>query len=232
MDSQQPHLMIVMKNLYTVILSTMFLQAIIMSDESKYFDFQLRIPLHLQYGDLYTNRLGKFGFSAWSIFSDVTDDNNRTANFNIAGPFVQYGQKGSWLEVMGGFKRTEDGYYDPAVDVRLLDKSLPRLNIRAELAYFPSESRRRFYAWIAMDTPVPIGKYQVLAGFESEDIVSYSGKNDSLGIGPRLVVPLPFVSKISPSLSSSITITYQFRNDRDFVRCYLGLSYVFGKKQM
>lgn len=192
--------------------------------------FQLRIPIHLQYTGLHTNNLGSFGIAAWTIFSDVTEKNNNTASFNVVGPLWQYDKKGSWLEVMSGYKRTEDGFSDPALDVRLFDRTLPKVNIAAEIAYFPREERRRIYTWLAADTPITLGNCQMRVGFESENILSCIRRKDSLGIGPRVVLPLPFVSKISPLLSSSIVTTYQHRNDRDFVRCYLGITYRFGKK--
>ncbi|OHA24944.1 MAG: hypothetical protein A3C79_03100 [Candidatus Taylorbacteria bacterium RIFCSPHIGHO2_02_FULL_45_28] len=215
------------------LLTAMFLGAIGIQSAEKPDDslaFQLRIPIHLQFTGLHTNSLGSFGIAAWTIFSDVTEEDNNTANFNVIGSLWQYGERGSWLEVMGGYKRTEDGFNDPALDIRLFDRTVPKVNIAAEIAYFPREERRRLYTWLAMDIPISLRKYQARIGLESENIVSCSGRRDSLGIGPRLVLPLPFVSKISPALSSSLTTTYQYRNDRDFVRCYLGLTYKFGKK--
>ncbi|MEK9201111.1 MAG: hypothetical protein AAB909_04020 [Patescibacteria group bacterium] len=193
-------------------------------------DFQLRLPVHIQYVGLYTNHVGRFGLAAWNIFSDVTHEDDPTATFSILGPLWQYDKKGSWFEIMGGVRRGEDGYVDPAIDIRLHDRTLSWIHITAELAYFPREERRRLYGYLAVDTPIRLGTYQMSVGFESENIISYSGKEDSFGIGPRLVLPIPWIKKISPSLSSSFTLAYQHRNDRDFVRCYLGCMYVFGKK--
>lgn len=194
-------------------------------------DFQLRVPVHLQYFGLHTNTAGNFGLAAWNIFADVTAPRNETATFSAFGPLWQYDTKGSWIEIMAGFRRNEDGYVDPALDIRLSDRTFRRLGLFAELAYFPKEERRRVYAYLAADTPVQLGSYAVRVGFESESILSLAGKHDSLGIGPRLVLPLPFVSRISPHLSSSISIGYQYRTDQDFVRCYVGCTYVFGRKK-
>lgn len=219
-----------MKKLYPY-LTALFLYFMLLNakgDEN--LDLQFRIPFHLQYSGLYTNSLGNFGLAAWNIFSDVTEKHNKGANFFATGPLWQYGEKGSWLEIMGGFKRNENGYNDPAIDIRLFDRTLPRLNLAAEISFFPRQERRRIYGWLAADTPIPFGGYQARVGLESEGVVSLIGKRDSFSIGPRIVLPLPFVSRISPHLSSSLTTTYQFRNDGDFVRCYLGFTYKFGKK--
>lgn len=193
------------------------------------FDFQFRIPIHIQYVDIYNSELGNFGLAGWTIFSDITALKNETASLHVFGPLWQYDKNGSWLEVMGGFKRNDDGYNEPVFDIRLLDRNIPRVNLMAEIAYFPREERRRLYTWMAADTPISLGKYQIRLGIESENIFSCVGKKDSLGIGPRVVMPLP-IEKISPSLSSSFTVTYQSRNDQDFLRCYLGLTYRFGRK--
>lgn len=191
-------------------------------------DFQLRIPFHLQYLNIHTNRLGSFGLAAWTILSDVTAKNNETSTLSLIGPLWNYDQKGGWLEIMGGSKRNDDGYIDPVFDLRLLDRSLPRVNCAVELAYFPRQERERVYAWFAIDTPIRIRDYVPRLGIESENIFSLSGR-DSLGIGPRLTLPLP-VNRISGKLSSALSMTWQYRNDQDFMRCYLGLACTLGKK--
>ncbi len=192
-------------------------------------DFQLRIPLHLQYSNIYSNNVGSFGIAAWNVFGDVTAHDRETATLSIAGPLWKYDNKGSWLEVMGGWRRSGDGYNEPVADLRFLDRTIRRLNIFGEVAYFPRVERRRFLTTLAIDTPIPLGSYKIRIGFESENIISCIGKPDSFGIGPRLVLPIPF-NRISPSLSAALAMTYQYRNDRDFFRCYLGVTYAFGKK--
>lgn len=220
-----------MKKLH-LCLGTMLFLATVKADAGELgntsFDFQFRSLFHIQYVDLHTNKLGSFGLAGWAIFSDVTAKNNETASFHVLGPLWQYGKKGSWFEVMGGLRRNEDGYNDPVVDLRLLDRTFSRINLMAELAYFPREERRRLYTWMAADTPIPLGRYQMRLGIESENIFSYSGQRDSWGIGPRLVFPIP-LQKISPALSSSLAVAYQHRNDQDFLRCYLGLTCKLGR---
>ena len=193
-------------------------------------DFQFRIPLHLQIPlSNGTNWYSGFGLAGWSVFTDTTAENNHAQNLLLGGISYDYGTRGSWVELMGGSKLNRDGYNDPVADFRFLDKSLARINLSGELAYFPRRERERFYILLAADTPLTLGKYTPRIGIESEDIFSLSGKRDSLGIGPRLVLPIPW--KIHPSVSASLTTAYQFRNDRDFVRCYFGLTYKFGKKK-
>ncbi len=202
------------------------------ADKAENPDIQARFPLHIQYLGLKTNSLGDFGIGIWNIFLDTTAKNNETRSFNLIGPLWQYDKKGSWFEILGGCIRNEDGYNDPIVDLRILDRTLPRINLTSEVGYFPRKERERFYTFLAADTPVQLGEYQVRVGFETENILSFAGKEDSLGIGPRLVLPIApkLLKRVSPGLSSSCTIAYQCRNDVDFLRLYVGVTYKFGGK--
>lgn len=187
-------------------------------------DFQLRIPFHLQYvpESWNKNKGTEFGIAGWAILPDVMAKNNNTASFLVFGPLIKYGE-GNWVEIMGGSRINDDGYIDPLINLRFLEKRIPRLNVFGDVEYFPGEKRQRLYSLFSADTPLNLGKYVVRVGVESEDIFSFSGKKDSLGIGPRIVLPLP--KKMSPFLTSSLTIAYQCRSDRDFLRCYLTFTY-------
>ncbi|MSR71660.1 MAG: hypothetical protein EXS50_03295 [Candidatus Taylorbacteria bacterium] len=191
-------------------------------------DLQFRIPLYVQYIPQQTNTMGSLGVAARVIFSDITVTNNGSAMFLAVGPLWQYGERGSVVEILGGARVNEDGYYDPLVNILVLDRSFTKLNLMADIAYFPREERRRLYGLFIADTPLTLGKYTMRYGLESENIISLTGKKDSFGIGPRIVFPLP-LTKISPSLTGAFSVGYQYRNDRDFVRGYLSLTYKFGK---
>ena len=124
---------------------------------------------------------------------------------------------------MGGCKRNEDGYLDPFINLRFLEKRIPHLNIGGDLEYYPGEKRERFYSLITADTPISLGKYSIRVGLESENIFSFSDKKDSLGVGPRIVLPIP--QKMLPFFTSSLTVGYQLRSDKDFLRCYITFTY-------
>jgi hypothetical protein len=207
-----------------VILLLLTLDARVIGAEDGGTDFQIRIPFHIQYPSIKTTTMGSFGLGAWTILPDVTATNNQAALFAVIGPLWQYDKKGSWVEIMGGSRRNEHGYKDQVIDLRLLDRTLTKINVITELAYFPRKERKRFYIYVAVDTPISLGKYKMRLGIESENVFSLSGKKDSLGIGPRLVLPIP-LGNVSSSISSSFTATYERRNDRDFVRCYLGTTW-------
>lgn len=190
-------------------------------------DFQFRIPLHLQYIPEQTNAFGKFGIGAWVGFPDITATENESSHLLLAGPLWQYDNKGSWVEFLGGVRNNKDGFRDPLANIRWRDRSLGPLQITADLAYFPQMERRRLYSLVTADVPLPIYKYQMRCGVEAETIISFTGKADSYGAGPRLVFPIP-LQRWSSHLTSSFAVAYQMRNDRDFVRCYLSLTYLFG----
>lgn len=216
-----------MKRTLQVILAWLSLSLRAFAEEAP--DFQVRIPFHVQYPRIETNEWGSLGLAAWALFPDVTAKGNETSTLNVVGPMFTYGGRGSWIEVLGGFRANDNGYMDPIADLRFLDRSFTKVNIFGELGYFPRAELRRMYVLVGADIPIPLGKYEPRLGFESEDIISYAGKKDSLGIGPRVLLPLP-LGKFIPGLSSSVALAYQFRNDRDFLRCYLGFTYTIGKK--
>jgi len=187
-------------------------------------DFQLRIPFHAQYvpESWKVDDKTELGIAGWAVLPDVMARGNNTATLFACGPLLKYGD-GSWAEIMGGCKRNEDGYTDPFVNLRFLEKRISRLNIGGDLEYYPGEERRRFYSLLTADTPISLGKYSMRAGLESENIFFFSGKKDSFGVGPRIVFPIP--QKLSPHFAVALTIGYQHRTDRDFLRCYLVFTY-------
>lgn len=186
-------------------------------------DFQLRIPFHLQYApESWANEKMTFGIAGWAVLPDVMANGNNTASLFAGGPLLKYGN-GSWAEIMGGCKRNEDGYSDAFINLRFLEKIIPSLNIGGDLEYYPGQARRRFYCLLTADTPVALGKYSMRVGIESENIFSFSSKKDSFGIGPRVVLPIP--QKLLPNFTTSLTVGYEHRTDRDFLRCYLAFTY-------
>ena len=192
-------------------------------------DVQLRIPIHYQIPFSTTNDVwSRFSLAAWTVLSNITAKDNNAQSLLVGGLSYDYGAKGSWIELLGGAKLTQDGYRDPLVNVRFLDKSFTRLSLSGDLEYFPRLERGRFYALLAADTPIRLWEYTFRLGVESENIFSFSGKDDSLGIGPRVVFPLPI--KIHPSITATFTVGYEFRNDRDFVRGYFAINYRPKKK--
>jgi len=181
-------------------------------------DFQVRIPLHLQAAK--GNK--KIGFAGWFVLPDTTAHGNRFASLVVAGALYRYDKRGSWIEFMGGARFNENGYKDPLVNIRFLDSTLKRFNFFGDIGCFPRESRKRFYWFLSADTPVQVRKFKFRVGVESENI-HFPGRRDSLGLGPRTVVPLPL--KLPQSLKLSVVTAYQFRSDRDFLRLYATLLY-------
>ncbi|MES2471041.1 MAG: hypothetical protein V4526_02305 [Patescibacteria group bacterium] len=194
-------------------------------------DVQARFPINIQYLNQNTNRFINAGATVRLIFPDVTAKDNETARLYLAGPLISYGKQGSTVELLGGERHNEDGFQDPIVNLRLLDRSLPRLYIGADLMLFPREERRRLYSLFTLETPLLIGSYQMRYGLESDNTFSFAGKEDSIGFGPRVVFPLP-LQKISQHLTAALAVGYQVRSgsDPDFLRCYFTLTYRLGKK--
>lgn len=188
-------------------------------------DLQLRMPFHLQL----MPEERRVGLGAWAVLPNVLAKGNQSALLTALGPLIEYDRKGSWIEFMGGSRLNDNGYVDPMLNVRLLDKNIPRVSLGADLEYFPREEQSRFYSLLSADTPVQIGPLSLRFGIESENIFSFSGKKDSLGVGPRIQYLLPLRSA---KFSAAVTASYEFRTDRDFARIYFGLTYrPFAKKK-
>lgn len=181
-------------------------------------DFQIRMPLHLQY----VPEGKKIGLAAWVILPNAMSRNNHTQTLLLAGPLIEYGKE-NWVELMGGVMKNDDGFIDPLVDLRFLNKLGSRWTVSGELAYFPSAEKQRFYSFTVVETPVRVGKYGIRVGLESENIIYFNGKKVSIGIGPRIIFPIP--EKWIKPFKASIVVGYEFRNDRDFLRFYIPLSY-------
>lgn len=187
-------------------------------------DFQIRAFSHLQYlPGLRLNDDLQLGLAGWWIIRDITDENYSLANTAVAGPML-IDKDGNWVELMfGRFKgKTKSDF---VIDVRTYEQICPQLSVTGEIAYFPSEETERLYFFLVAETPVKVGGYTMRVGFESENIVSLCGKKDLFGIGPRVSFPLPV--KGVPGLNATLSIGYEFRNDRDFLRCYVGFNYRF-----
>ncbi len=173
-------------------------------------DYQFRLLLHKHaIGDG-----SKFGLAGWWVVPDMTAEDNTFRSLVVGG--LLYKQETRWVEFMGGGLVHQDGFVDPLINVRISERSFERVTIFADLEYF--FRRERFYWWLGADTPIEIGKFKARIGIESENI-SFQNKPDSLGIGPRLIFPLPFYKK------ATLITAYEFRNDRNFLRHYLVINF-------
>ena len=194
-------------------------------------DPQVRIPVHIQVlpkADPETKN--RFGLAFWGILPDVTAENilpDGTVKDNglatlLVGGFVWQHDKKNWLELLVGQKRDQNGYKDPIVNMRFMNNQVPHVTIAGEIQQSFRNERKRFFWWVAADTPVHMWKLR--AGVETENIHSF-GKTDVHSIGPRMVMPLP-LSASAKALKVGLVTTYQFRKGngpryRDFVRVYI-----------
>ena len=81
-----------------------------------------------------------------------------------------------------------------------------------------------------MDKPINIWKLQAWkprAGVEIENIYFF-GKNNSFGLGPRVVATLPW--ELPYGMKVSAVTTYQLRTDKNFVRVYIFTNMSFSGK--
>ena len=191
-------------------------------------DFQVRIPVHIQVlpkADPETKN--RFGLAFWGILPDVTAENilpDGTVKDNglatlLVGGFVWQHDKKNWLELLVGQKRDQNGYKDSILNMRFVNNQVPHVAIAGEIQQSFRNERKRFFWWVAADTPVHM--WRMRAGVETEHIHSF-GKTNAHSIGPRVVLPLPLPVR-AKALKVGLVTTYQFKkgHDRDFVRVYI-----------
>jgi len=179
-------------------------------------DFQVRIPVHIQVLlRAPTEAKDRFGLAMWGILPDVTAEKNQMATVAVVGFLWQHDKK-NWVEFLAGARLNQNGYKDPILNIRALNNLIPGVTVSAEIQQSFRVARRRTLYWLAADMPTGLGKLR--AGVETENI-HFFGKNNSIGLGPRVALPLPW--KLPSGVKMSAAATYQFRNDKDFVRVYI-----------
>lgn len=182
-------------------------------------DYQLRIPTHFQFVENGNEQGHAVGLAGWAIFPNVMADKGQGSFLFVAGALWRTNPSGSWIEFMVGNRFNRSGYTDPLVNIRFSNNHPKGVNLYGEAGYFFREIRKRSYALVAVDVPVPIGKSGLRLGIESEN-THFPTKPDSWGIGPRVVIPLPPV--LFSKMRFSVATAYQcFRTDRAFIRTYV-----------
>ena len=169
-------------------------------------DFQMRVPTHIQRGE-------QLGYAFWFILPDIAAEKEQNAFVVVGGVLLKREGGKGWIEVMGGARFNEDDYKDPLINVRFSDQHTP-VGIFGDLGYFPRKKRERGYWLVFVMLPISKRGPKPRVGLESENI-HYPNRPDSWGIGPRASLTLGKVS---------VALTYQIRNDRDFVRLYANLN--------
>ena len=212
-----------MTRLFFVLLALLSPATVVFGQEKP--DFQLRLPTHVQiFTQADSEAKDRFGLAVWGILPDVTLEKSRVTTLLVGGLVWQHNKK-NWVEVLGGVRLNQNGYKDPILNVRVLWNQVPRVAISGEIQQSFRMAKRRTVYWIAVDTPTGIWKLR--AGVETENI-HFFGKNNSLGAGPRVALPLPW--KLPNGVKVSAVATYQFRNDKNFVRVYVITNLSFGGK--
>ena len=218
-----------MRHLFFVLFALLSPATVVFGQERP--DFQLRLPIHVQVlPKADPEAKNRFGLAFWGILLDVTAENilpDGTVEDNglatlLVGGFAWQHDKKNWLELLVGQKRDQNGYKDPIVNMRFMNNQVPYVTIAGEIQQSFRNERKRFFWWVAADTPVHMWKLR--AGVETENIHSF-GKTDVHSIGPRMVMPLP-LSASAKALKVGLVTTYQFRKGngpryRDFVRVYI-----------
>ena len=184
-------------------------------------DLQLRFPTHIQSLSENGCELNIWGIGTWAVLPNVLAQGNNMATLLVSGLLWQP-DKANWFELMGGGRVNQDGYIDPILNIRFLVSVIPKVALLGEIQQSFRGERRRFLWWLAADTTTPLWK--VRAGVEMENI-NFWGKKDSYGLGPRVTIPIPI--KLPSGGKLAVAVTYQLRNDRDFVRMYTVTTFKF-----
>ena len=187
-------------------------------------DFQVRIPIHAQiFGgeETKTRAKDRFGFALWVVLPDVTAEKSHITTLLVGGLVLQH-EKKNWVEFLAGARLNQNGYRDPILNIRVLNNQISNITVSAEIQQSFRLAKRRTVYWVAVDMPTGLSKLR--AGVESENI-HFAGKNNSIGLGPRVALPLPW--KLLGGAKMSMATTYQFRNDKNFVRIYIITNLLF-----
>jgi len=196
-------------------------------------DYQLRIMVHRLapvqpvVGDKENKKSGS-GFAGWAIVPDVTA---RPARGLLVAGRGWRDQKGGdkknppthvrWVEVMGGSYFSKNGF-EPMLNARSFAKN-PRGDVYAETLY--NFRTRRLLVSGSVTTPVPfLSKLRI--GAETDLLAGGNEKvkdrKPSFGIGPRVVVPVPFTHG-----RVALTTGFQLRTrgQPPFIRSYLTINW-------
>ncbi|MBI4033975.1 MAG: hypothetical protein HY378_00290 [Candidatus Brennerbacteria bacterium] len=169
-------------------------------------DYQFRPLVHKQFTSEGGNGLG-----FWGIVPDATQ--NKPSKILLVGGLL-FKESENWLELMAGSFVKTDGALEPAVNVRASLRA-SRFLVYAEAMY--NLPKKRLIVPLAVTRRVSLGSVNLGLGLESETTIGNGG--DSWGLGPRIVVPIPFLKK------ASLATVYQWQSRQPFVRQYLLVSF-------
>ena len=85
----------------------------------------------------------------WGIFPDVTLEKNHATTLLVTGLVWQYDERGekgkdkSWVEFLAGARLNQNGYMDPILNLRFMDKRIPKFAISGEIQQSFRKDRRR-----------------------------------------------------------------------------------------
>ncbi|MEK7071360.1 MAG: hypothetical protein AAB943_00285 [Patescibacteria group bacterium] len=201
-----------MRHLFFVLLTPCFVPILALGQNNP---VQVRLPFHIQIlpnAKAETNN--RFGLALWGILPDVNAPKSPFTTLLVGGLVWRQGR--SWVEFMGGIRLNQNGYRDPILNIRALYNQIPNISVSAEVQQSFRVAKRRTVYSVAVDAPT--GLWKLRAGVESENI-HFFGKSNSLGLGPRVALPLP--GKLPSHVKMLFAATYQIRNDNNFVRAYL-----------
>jgi hypothetical protein len=176
-------------------------------------DYQARILGHVQL----TPQKGTLGFAGWGILPDVANPNPHRAVL-LAGLVGKNDRR--WLELMYGGLFAEGSPGTFIADIRMLDRSIQRVELFFEVDYRPMQERLALFP--IATTSFEIGGIPFRVGVEAD--LTMTPQSRGYVIGPRLGIPLP----VSKTLCKSATLTTAFRfasDGTEVIRQYLGFTF-------
>ncbi|MCI0561760.1 MAG: hypothetical protein MN733_25010 [Nitrososphaera sp.] len=172
-------------------------------------EYQARFLVHVQ--QIPPER--STGFAGWFILPNVMNtDPFRT--YTMAGMIFRSDKR--WLETMAGLRLDNKGKTETTIDVRVLDQSLPWLEIFTEVEY--SLTTRQWYFSPILTTSLSSGTIGIKAGAEFDFFLH--PQRTSIFYGPRVSVHFP----VSESIVRNVAFATAYRlqvNGEPVIRQYL-----------
>lgn len=188
-------------------------------------DTQVRLAFHKQ------PTVPGWSLVGWAVLPDLASTNNKgedtgLTSLNLVGigraskPGCEKCQP-DWVEFLVGTRANQRGplLFEPTFNLRGLRK-IGEWSLYGEAHLYPRGGPARTISFFSADMPVASSSIVTLrAGAESEIVNRFHGP-DSWGVGPRASL----VFRSFPHLGArkiALTVAYQFRNNRNFLRWYI-----------
>lgn len=176
-------------------------------------EYQARVLAHVQY----TRPENSIGFAGWLILPNILNTDPFRTN-SMAGVIVRGEQR--WMETMAGLRIDSKGKTETTIDIRVLDQSVPWLDIFAEVEY--SFTSRQWYFSPIITTTLASQPIGIKAGGEFD--LFLHPQHTTVYYGPRISLHFPVAESVVQNVMFATAFRFQV-NGEPVIRQYLLLNF-------